>query len=40
MREEDCPAALRSATIQGEFRLKNTFSGGRKPTGMANFKGK
>lgn len=40
MRSEGCPVALRSSPIQGEFRLKNTFSSGRKPAGMANFKGK
>jgi hypothetical protein len=39
MREEGCPAALRSSPIQGEFRIKNSFNSGRKPASMANFKG-
>jgi hypothetical protein len=39
MREAGCPAALRSASVQGEFRIKNSFNNGRKPAGMANFKG-
>jgi len=40
MRPAGCPVALRWFPIQGEFRLKNTFSSGRKPAVMANFKGK
>ncbi|MCF0068858.1 hypothetical protein LZD49_00155 [Dyadobacter sp. CY261] len=35
-----CPTALRYFPIEGEFRIKNTFSSGRKPASLANFKGK
>lgn len=39
MRPGGCPAALRWFPIVGEFRIKNSFNNGRKPAGMANFKG-
>ncbi|SDD84539.1 hypothetical protein SAMN04487996_102329 [Dyadobacter soli] len=39
MRTEGCPQALRTSSIQAEFRIKNTFKTGLKAAGMANFKG-
>ncbi|WP_353720732.1 hypothetical protein [Dyadobacter sp. 676] len=34
-----CPVGLRSAPIEGEFRIRNSRDGGRKPADFAKFKG-
>jgi len=38
-RTEGCPTPLRSAPIEGEFRVRNAYGNGRKPAGVAKFKG-